>query len=511
MRKVLLIIFIPVMAVSLLVHCSSEKTEEESSARSGKELAKAYCASCHKYADPSQLDKASWRKYMLPRMGNMMGIYQTSSTRDSLIEKGPGAKLVLEANIYPETPVIDTADWQKIVEFYLANAPDALPEVPAKTISKDLDRFDVIIPEFKISPPSSTMARFSENNTIYIGDAFSQTLLEFDKDLNLIKRGNVSEGAVWLEEMEDALWLTVMGSFSPTDNPKGMLLTIPQTGGQMARIAADQLRRPVHTSYGDLNGDGLKDAVVSEFGKWTGRLSLLTNKGNDEFEQSTLIDQSGATRSYIRDFNNDDLPDIIALFGQGNECIYILYNRGDGSFRREQVLQFSSSNGSSYFDLFDFNGDGHLDIIYTAGDNADFKPVMKPYHGIYIFENDGKNQFSQTFFYQLNGAYGAIPRDFDLDGDIDIAAISFFPDFENSPEESFVYLENAGDMNFSASTFPEVSKGRWIVMDAKDYDEDGDEDLILGSLAFEVIPENEILNQWIQDGIPFVILKNTTR
>jgi len=206
--------------------------------------------------------------------------------------------------------------------------------------------------------------------------------------------------------------------------------------------------------------------------------------------------------------NNDGLPDVVALFGQGDEGIDIFFNKGKGAFSRERVIRFSPSNGSSYFNLHDLDMDGDLDIIYTAGDNADYEPLMKPFHGIYCFRNDGNNQFEQFFFYQLNGAYKAIPHDFDQDGDLDIAAISFFPDWENSPEESFVYLENQGELTFSASTFPEVNDGRWITMDAADYDKDGDMDLVLGSLAFEVVPKLGYVDRWVKNGIPFVILKN---
>jgi hypothetical protein len=45
-------------------------------------------------------------------------------------------------------------------------------------------------------------------------------------------------------------------------------------------------------------------------------------------------------------------------------------------------------------------------------------------------------------------------------------------------------------------------------MDAADADNDGDVDLVLGSLAFEVVPANGLLEQWTNDGIPFVVLKN---
>ena len=48
-------------------------------------------------------------------------------------------------------------------------------------------------------------------------------------------------------------------------------------------------------------------------------------------------------------------------------------------------------------------------------------------------------------------------------------------------------------------------------MDSKDYDGDGDEDLILGSLAFEVAGDTTLVSKWARGGLPFVILENTLR
>ncbi len=252
------------------------------------------------------------------------------------------------------------------------------------------------------------------------------------------------------------------------------------------------------------------DVVTCEFAKWTGKLSWWKNLGNGNFERTILRNKPGAVKAYIKDWNNDGKNDIIALFGQGDEGIFIYYNQGDGKFSEEAVLHFPPSYGSTFFNLYDFNNDGFDDIIYTAGDNADFPPILKHYHGIYIYLNDGQNHFTQDKFLQLNGAYGAIPADYDGDGDIDIAAISFFPDYQNQPDESFVYYENDGTGNYTLSTIDNPTMGRWIVMDAGDYDGDGDKDIILGSLAFEVIPDNGLVEKWVKDGIPFILLENTT-
>src|SRR6185369_5759076 len=102
---------------------------------------------------------------------------------------------------------------------------------------------------------------------------------------------------------------------------------------------------------------------------------------------------------------------------------------------------------------------------------------MKPYHGVRIYLNDGHDRFQETFFYPLSGAYKVVARDFDGDGDLDLAAIAFYPDYASKVPVSFVYLENQGGGKFEASTMVEQNAGRWLVMDVGDVDGDGDEDL----------------------------------
>src|SRR4030095_4370777 len=81
-------------------------------------------------------------------------------------------------------------------------------------------------------------------------------------------------------------------------------------------------------------------------------------------------------------------------------------------------------------------------------------------------------------------------KDFDQDGDLDIAAISYFPDFKNQPQEAFVYLENKRIISLRQETFQftlytikEFNEGKWLTMDAGDVDGDGDDDIALGNLV----------------------------
>lgn len=509
MKRIGLIGGIGLLAFIGIIGCQGGSSSADPA--QGKVLAEQYCQGCHLFPEPASLPKATWEYYVLPRMGYMYGIFPDKETRESLFEANAGGDIVRKAGIFPAKRVLDEETWAAIQAYYLAEAPAALPKGGQDSVSSALQQFEAEFPDVFLSPPSTTLAQFSSTNRLYIGDANKESLLQFDDQGNTVAQAKLKQGPVGLTDFPDQIWTTVMGSFSPTDAPSGMIVALPKGQGGVA-IPIDSLQRPVHSSYGDLNQDGLLDVVVCEFGKWTGRLAWHENKGDGTFEAHTLLPKPGATKAYIQDMNGDSLPDIVALFGQSDEGIDIYYNKGKGSFGRERVLRFPPTYGSSFMDLRDLNGDGHLDIVYTAGDNADYRPVLKPYHGIYFFLNDGQNHFQQTFFYPLHGAYGAEVYDFDEDGDLDIAAISFFPDYTTGAKESFVYLENEGQFQMKAAqTFPKADLGRWLIMEAGDYNGDGDIDLVLGSLTFEVVPESGYMEKWVTNGIPYVILQNQLR
>jgi len=52
---------------------------------------------------------------------------------------------------------------------------------------------------------------------------------------------------------------------------------------------------------------------------------------------------------------------------------------------------------------------------------------------------------------------------------------------------------------------------RWIVMDVADIENDGDQDIILGGLTFETVPDVGLLDRWVEKGLPFVVLENQSR
>jgi hypothetical protein len=157
----------------------------------------------------------------------------------------------------------------------------------------------------------------------------------------------------------------------------------------------------------------------------------------------------------------------------------------------------------------DFNKDGFPDIVYTCGDNADFSEILKPYHGVYIFLNDGNWNFEQKYFFPINGCYKAMARDFDGDGDLDLAVISFFADYQKQPEEGFVYLENIGNLVFMPHSMKAAQHGRWLTMDVGDLDGDGRPDIFLGNLSVGLGSLKSDI-PWDKEP-PFLYLKNIYR
>jgi hypothetical protein len=277
---------------------------------------------------------------------------------------------------------------------------------------------------------------------------------------------------------------------NPNDLEKGTLYPFSFAGkGNFLQHSAllDSLPRPVQSIAIDLDKDGLTDQLICGYGNKKGALFWYKRKENNVYEKKLIREVPGAIKAYIDDINKDGLPDIWVLFAQAQEGIFLFMNKGKSAggvpqFDEKEVLRFSPVHGSSYFEMTDLNNDGLKDILYTSGDNADYSThLLKNFHGVYGYLNDGHNNFKQAFFFPIHGCFKAITRDFDKDGDIDIATISYFPDNKNQPKEAFVYLENKGDLTFTPFTIKEANAGNWLVMDAADFDGDGDEDIVLGN------------------------------
>jgi hypothetical protein len=495
----------------------------------GERISKIYCASCHLYTSPTLLDKKTWVKQTLPNMGPHLGIFSHNGVKYPLVHTAN-----LPKNFYPDTALISQKKWQKILDYFYAVAPEKLTfQKPKNKIKVSSAFFKAVTPAYQGKiPPMVSAIRFDPGNqVIYLSNASNDKFMVFNKHLKLMDQLNITSSITGIQILNNNisksgrrdLLLTYIGSLSPSDAKKGAVMRSlynPKTKeANVGYYVKNHVDRPVKSYMADLDGDGKKDYLISAFGNHKGSLFWLKNLGDQKVsEEQVLTDTSGCMETRIIDFNDDNKPDIIALCAQKTEAIFLLLNQGKGKFTRKTLLEFPPVYGSSSFEMDDFNQDGKPDILYTCGDNADYSTIYKPYHGVYIFLNQGNYKFKKAWFYHINGAYNAKARDFEHDGRLDIAVISFFANYKKRPQEGFVFFRNNGiqkNGNFSFTPYHPLatSKGRWLTMDVGDFNGDGYDDIVLGNFSLgptgPMKPEfaKKMEAKWAHDPI-FVLLIN---
>jgi hypothetical protein len=318
---------------------------------------------------------------------------------------------------------------------------------------------------------------------VYIGNAGAGSLDLVSLDGQLVSRTLLESAPVDLAVRPEGIYVTLIGDLFPSDERNGKLVLVTETNGApRVRTIVDQLPRPASATFADFNGDGLEDFALCSFGNYLGKFSWFERKNASDFAEHILLEQPGAVNSAVSDNSRTGKPDLYYLMAQAKEVIHRF--RWDGlSLTNETLAEFQPPYGASHLEVVDFNSDTFPDLLVTNGDNGDYPSRMKNYHGVRLYLNDGTGRFNEKWFYALNGAFKAVAADFDADGDLDIAVISFFPVYRDMPFESFVYFENTGGLTFVPSSIQECLLGRWLTMDAADADNDGDIDIVLGSFA----------------------------
>lgn len=472
----------------------------------GEALARQVCQSCHLFPEPELLDRATWRDGALPHMEPFLGIKPKDVTRLG------GADELRAAGVYPTNALLTDDQWKEVGQYFVESAPEnPLTASRPAPIQLGLKQFKATRRPLEAGRPRVSLLHIdSARGLLFAGEAERNTLRVLQANGSPVMSMDLPSPVVSISQEDDGFFLLLIGNVLPSDAPQGMLGYF-NVERQQSRPVLKGLRRPTDAAFADLNGDGREDVVVSQFGNRLGQFSWFEASQDGSYKEHVLLERAGAVRVHVRDMNNDGRPDILVLMAQGREGIYLFLNRGGGEFAMETILEKPPTFGFSGFELVDFNGDGFVDLLVTNGDNGDYQSKPKAYHGVRLLLNDGRNHFTESWFYPIHGAYKALAADFDGDNDLDIAVISLFPDYLRSPEESFVYLENKGGMKFDAFSCDEALDGRWITMAAGDLDGDGDTDLVLGSFlpgpATIPIPPS-MQSRWATNKTSLLVLEN---
>ena len=464
--------------IGLCVACALASCQRQPE---GARLAHTYCGACHVFPEPALLDKQTWLSGVLPQMAPRLGV--SSGTLFDARFRNPHMVVLNKA--------LTNEQFQKIADFYRDSAPAHLPPqaLPAEP------RLDP--PVFEVSPfvhglPSSGIVTLldadSVGKRIYEGEAVSNTLRVFDWNRRLLQ--TIELGSPPTSVIADGRRILVLdsGILDPNDEPAGSLVEYDAVGDSLrfAKVLVDSLYRPVFVRQADLAGDGSKELIICEFGNNRGRLAIYRLDGQ-RYRRQVLDAGPGAIHFEIRDLTGDGAPDIVALFAQGDERIVLFENDGHGNFPESRILaRFPPVYGSMYFSMHDFNDDGKPDILYVNGDNFDYSRILKPYHGIRILENDGRNNFHERYFFPLYGAAQAVVGDFERNGRLDILATSNFAD-QRHPERGVVYLENLGGYRFRPYSFSPAAGNQWNVMTVGDFGNDGRLDVLVGSMNLATV------------------------
>lgn len=496
------------IAVAIFEKCAVNKDE-----KTGEGLSKKYCASCHLYPSPDLLTKQVWERNVLPVMGAIGDMYKDKSGLYRKLSPEM-ATIFRDKTIADIQLVIPPEDFNKIVDYYIHHAPDTLL-YPSPVITLSANSFTVLQPA-KRSKSFTGLVYFDEKNKLLFQSGFKDSVVNiFDPALTLLT--SITQCGTVVDVVPSSLqgaggvyYITHIGSFQANRSTRnGFVEKITINNGQVKKREriCDSLNRPVQSLPVDINNDGKEDLLVCEFGFMKGQLSLFINEDGKRYSKQVISTMVGAEKIYVDDINKDGLPDIWALFAHDVEGIFQFINKGNNQFEKKQVMVFPPCYGSTYFELADMDNDGNKDIVYTCGDNADYSPVLKPYHGVYIFKYAHK-KYEQAYFFPVNGCYKAMAADLDGDGKKDLAVISFFADYERRPEEGVLWLINDGDNHYSAHADPSIiNKGRWISLDVKDINADKKPDIILGNMAAKPGMNTGLMTKWI-NGPEFSVLLN---
>ncbi len=244
-----------------------------------------------------------------------------------------------------------------------------------------------------------------------------------------------------------------------------------------------------YLSVSDVNGDGLEDVFIGGAAGYPGSIYVQGDDGKFQLTYQPALasdkDCEDQEASFV-DIDSDQDFDLIVTSGsyefpESNNSLRVrLYiNNGKGVFSKsaKKILPEILVN-SQCIEVFDFDGDADPDV-FIGGRIVGGKYPLPASSKLLV--NDNGNFIEKTaslapFLEKFGLVTDALQDDIDKDGDIDLLVVGEWM----QP----TWLINGGNTGFTMKSIEAAGKGLWWTIEKGDFDSDGDPDFILGNLGW---------------------------
>ena len=207
----------------------------------------------------------------------------------------------------------------------------------------------------------------------------------------------------------------------------------------------------------------------------------------DDFKNQILLPHSQAHNGPFidkADINGDGLEDFF-IGGAANQAGELYIQNENGSFTKKETQTWTDDKKHEDLGVLFFDADNDKDLdLYVVSGSSEFKENSDLFQDrLYI--NDGKGNYTRAknALPKINSSGQTVKvSDIDKDGDLDLfVGGRTIPDKYPYPPESYILInENGKFLNKTKTVAPLISNiGMVTGASFSDYDNDGDEDLIL--------------------------------
>ena len=252
-----------------------------------------------------------------------------------------------------------------------------------------------------------------------------------------------------------------------------------------------QSRGDICVACGDISGSGYSDLASVDVDNGT----LTWWKNSDGigrvWDETLISDQVGGARfCRIIDLDSDSDQDIAVVASSDNQLLWFENRDGVGGDWVKHIIHDGFGGARALWEG-DFNGDGQFDLAAVATDDNTL--------AVWLNQTSGSSWQRVVLSSAFSGAWSVHVGDFDGDSDTDVIAAALMGGmiswWENSNGLGTIWQEHCVESNYPGARSVHVF----------DADNDGDDDIVAGSISKDVVTlwenRNGLGTDWVKHDI----------